>query len=80
MKELIRKYNDYFLYTPLYIGLVKMSTDYFLIKKSFRCQWKFSGGEKKKEREYMYFLSLTYSVDSNFAAKDEKLQKTDGNI
>lgn len=57
-----------------------MSTDYFLIKKSFRCQWKFSGGKKKREREYMYFLSLTYSVDSNFAAKDEKLQKTDGNI
>lgn len=82
VQEFVRKNNDYFLYTPLYTELVKMSTDYFLIKKSFRkkkirCQ--FSGG-KNKEREYMYFLSLTYPVDSNFAAKDEKLQKTDGNI
>lgn len=38
VKELVRKDNDSFLYTPLYTGLVKMSTDYFLIKKSFRCQ------------------------------------------
>lgn len=77
---MIRKYNDYFLYTPLYIGLVKMSTDYFLIKKILQMSMKVFWRGKKKEREYMYFLSLTYSVDSNFAAKDEKLQKTDGNI
>lgn len=36
VQEFVRKNNDYFLYTPLYTELVKMSTDYFLIKKSFR--------------------------------------------
>lgn len=34
----------------------------------------------KKIREYVYFLSFTYSVDSNFAAKAEKSWKTDDNI
>lgn len=33
-----------------------------------------------EKKEYIHFLFLTYSVNSNFAAKDEKSRKKDDNI